>query len=186
MKKVEVLKYQMHLIRVKYAEDLGLEKVKEEEMGVYGGNDVGKVDEEKKADEEKGEEQQPAEDKDKVEEVDADQNKEGGEAENPKPEDIKDKDEVKFVKKADFLYPSIKKVHITFLSMETKNVVERLFWQPKLTKQYVRLPWLLGKPNKLMLKTDEELEKEKEEAEAKDEEKEGAQKEAKEDDKEEE
>ena len=69
--------------------------------------------------------------------------------------------------------------------MEAKNVVQRLFWQPKLTKQCVRLPWLLGKPNQLKLKTDEELEKEKEEAEAKDEEKEGAQKEAKEDDKEE-
>ena len=122
-------------------------KVKEEEIGADGSNDVGEVEEDKKADEEKGEEEKPAADEDKVEVVGADPNKEGGEAENPKSEDIKDKDEVKFVKKADFLYPSIKKVHITFLSMETKNVVERIFWQPKLTKQCVRLPWLLGKPN---------------------------------------
>lgn len=37
-------------------------------------------------------------------------------------------DEERLQKKAEVLFKSIKRVHITFVSMDAKHLVERLFW----------------------------------------------------------
>ena len=69
------------------------------------------------------------------------------------PEEMEEIDELKVRSKAKQFFESIVKIHVTFVSMEAKNLVESLFWQPKVSKQCFRLSWLCGKSQKLQLKS---------------------------------